>query len=118
MKTASASRSAADAKTVRDYFLAANAPAELKAARDNIAATQKELDAFRMSLPRVMIMSDARPRKTHVLQRGNYEMPGEEVTARHARQPVAPACRCAQKPAWAWRNGWSARTIRSRLAFR
>ena len=80
LKTPPASRSAGDAKTVRDYFLAANPPVELKTARDKAASAQKELDAYRMSLPRVMIMSDARPRKTHVLQRGNYEMPGEEVT--------------------------------------
>ena len=80
LKAPQASRSAAEAKMVRDYFLASNPPAELKAATEKAAASQKELDTYRMSLPRVMIMSDARPRKTHVLQRGNYEMPGDEVT--------------------------------------
>ena len=36
--------------------------------------------ALRRTLPTVMVMSDAAPRKTHVLQRGAYNAPGEEVT--------------------------------------
>ena len=71
-----------------------------------------------MTLPRVMVMSDARPRKTHLLQRGNYEMPGEEVHAGHARQPAADARRRAEKPARPGAVARRARTIRSPRASR
>ncbi|MSR46242.1 MAG: DUF1553 domain-containing protein [Planctomycetes bacterium] len=36
---------------------------------------------MRESLPRVMVMSDAQPRATHVLARGNYEAPLDPVDA-------------------------------------
>jgi hypothetical protein len=41
----------------------------------------QELDELRSHLPRVMVMSDRRPRETHVLNRGNYEEPMERVNA-------------------------------------
>jgi mono/diheme cytochrome c family protein len=75
-----AARTGAESKQVRDYFLSTQPPAPLVSARERTTALQKELESFRASIPRVMVMSDDRPRKTHVLQRGNYEMPEEEVT--------------------------------------
>ncbi len=46
-------------------------------ARSNHAL--RDLEALRAQLPRVMVMSDAQPRVTHRLERGNYETPHEEV---------------------------------------
>ncbi|MBX7134935.1 MAG: PSD1 and planctomycete cytochrome C domain-containing protein [Fimbriimonadaceae bacterium] len=40
----------------------------------------KELSDLRSQLPRVMVMSDRRPRETHILNRGNYEEPLDKVT--------------------------------------
>lgn len=54
---------------------------ESSEAKARIAAAEKELESFRSTVPRVMVMSDNRPRKTHVLLRGNYESPAEEVEA-------------------------------------
>ncbi len=46
--------------------------------RDELKA---ELKAWRADkLPRVMIMSDAQPRQTHILSRGDYLTPAESVT--------------------------------------
>ena len=49
-------------KEVEDQVAAA------KAEPEKAKALEKERDAFRSTVPRVMVMSDARPRKTHVLQ--------------------------------------------------
>lgn len=46
---------------------------------------QKRLDALNMQTPHVMVMSDALPRRTHLLLRGNYESPSIEVA------PATPA---------------------------
>ncbi len=40
---------------------------------------KKDVDDLKAQLPRVMVMSDRRPRETHVLNRGNYEEPLEKV---------------------------------------
>lgn len=85
LKAAPEKRSAADAKKARDAFLAAAPPTELRDLRDRLKKAEGERDAYRTQMPRVMIMSDARPRKTHILDRGNYEMPRAEV------QPGTPA---------------------------
>jgi len=42
---------------------------------------EKQLADRQKQLPKVMIMSDAQPRKTHVYSRGNYESPLDEVNA-------------------------------------
>ena len=81
LKTPAAARSTNAAKELRDYFLASNPPAGLKTARDLAATKKKEADDLKGKLPRVMIMSDAKPRKTFVLERGNYEQQRAEVTA-------------------------------------
>lgn len=64
------------------FYFKATTPAapELSAARDRIASLTKERDTLQANLPRVMVMSDARPRKTHILNRGQYLSPLEEVT--------------------------------------
>ncbi len=75
------SRPVAASQRIRDYYLASFPPPELKAQQEKLAALIKERDTYRTTLPRVMIMSDAMPRKMHILDRGNYEMPRDEVQA-------------------------------------
>ena len=80
-----ATRSAAESTRVAEYYLANYAPAAVKQTRATTDRATKELADLNANLPKVMIMSDAKPRVTHVLLRGNYEMPGEEV------KPATPA---------------------------
>lgn len=71
-----------DQKTkLRRYFLDNAAPEPLLTVRRELIAADQERDRFRETLTKVMVMSDARPRETKVLQRGNYEMPSDLVTA-------------------------------------
>lgn len=81
LKTKPETRAPAQSKQLRDYFLTSQPPLALKQAREQLTAIQKEIEGFKSKLPRVMIMSDARPRKTHILDRGNYESPKAEVEA-------------------------------------
>ena len=66
---------------LRRYFLDNTAPEPLLTVRRDLIAADRERDQFRETLAKVMVMSDARPRETRVLQRGNYEMPGDPVSA-------------------------------------
>ncbi len=61
--------------------------AELTKVRSITTAAQARLVKVQERLPRVMVMSDKMPRKTHVLNRGNYEELLEEV------QPAPPKLR-------------------------
>ena len=81
LKTPAEARKTNDAKLLRGHFLTNSPPPELVAAREKAAATKKEFEDFRAKLPRVMVMSDAKPRQTKILERGNYEQPREPVTA-------------------------------------
>ena len=69
------------AELLREGFLAAAAPPAVAAALARQKTARAERDALRASLPQVMVMSDAQPRVTRVLARGNYEAPLEEVNA-------------------------------------
>jgi Protein of unknown function (DUF1549)/Protein of unknown function (DUF1553)/Planctomycete cytochrome C len=73
-------RSKDEAKKLRDYVSKNAAPAALVAARDKTKAADKAVNDFRQNLPRVMVMSDAKPRKSHILNRGEYLQPKDEVT--------------------------------------
>lgn len=49
--------------------------------RNTIKSLQDQLNAYRQDqIPRVMIMSDAQPRETHILDRGAYLTPTEKVS--------------------------------------
>lgn len=77
-------RNAAEHDLVLDHFLKSSPAPEAAAALAAVAAkkeTAAALTAFREALPKVMVMSDARPRKTHIYDRGSYEAPLEEVEA-------------------------------------
>ncbi len=55
--------------------------ARIKQAGGKADAVKKQLDSYRGDqLPRVMIMSDARPRDTAILTRGEYLNPGTKVS--------------------------------------
>jgi len=74
-----ASRGQDETEKVRAYFLKTNPPAVLVAARKKREAADKAVADFRNALPRVMVMSDAKPRPTKVLNRGNYLTPAGDV---------------------------------------
>jgi len=72
-------RDAAERQAVFDHFLTTSGNPEAAAftgARDAAAAA---VTSFREALPKVMIMSDDRPRKTHIFDRGSYTAPLDEV---------------------------------------
>ncbi len=80
-------RTAAESSKLREYFLTNRAPDELQSLRaawlDALAARQQFLEA----VPTTMIMRDQPGlRETHLLTRGEYNRPGDKVTA------GAPAC--------------------------
>ncbi len=72
-------RSPEDAGKLRAQFLKMNPSAALQTARQQQEAAAKALVDFKNGLPRVMVMSDARPRQTHILERGNYLAPAAGV---------------------------------------
>lgn len=66
-------------KRLVTYFLKTRDP--WKRLQDDIDRLAREEDAVLISIPHVMIMRDDKPRKTRILERGNYETPGAEVEA-------------------------------------
>ncbi len=81
LQTPVAARKSNDAKLLRGHFLSNSPPATLLAARATVAKQKKEFEDYRARLPRVMVMSDAKPRQTKILERGNYEQPRDPVFA-------------------------------------
>ena len=73
-------RSPEEAAQLREYVSKNRAPAALTEARRLAAAAEKAHNDFRQGLPRVMVMSDAQPRQTKILDRGSYLTPREDVT--------------------------------------
>lgn len=71
---------------IRDYYIHRSHDPLATTRRQNLAAAEKALQDHEAALPRVMVMSDARPRKTHLYDRGNYLAPREEVS------PGTPDC--------------------------
>jgi len=68
------------------YFLNQAAPAALQQAFAERTAARRRLDTFTANLPTSMIMRDATPpAPTYVLERGQYDQPGERV------EPGVPA---------------------------
>lgn len=79
-------RTAAQQKKLTQYFIQHHAPAEIRDAYLSLRKLQNERRVFEENLPTVMVMEEmATPRKAHVLIRGQYDNPGEEV------QPGVPA---------------------------
>jgi hypothetical protein len=68
---------------IKRLSTAENELAKLKTAnphdKKQIAAASEIVEKIRAEMPRVMVMSDAQPRKTYIFNRGNYLEKGEEV---------------------------------------
>jgi hypothetical protein len=62
------------------HFLAIVAPAESREPHERVIALQQQRRQLMDSFPTVMVMEEGAPRETHVLQRGEYDKPGEPVT--------------------------------------
>lgn len=81
-----AERDAAEQELVLEHFLKSSPAPEIAAAHERKRQTAAALAGFRDSLPKVMVMSDARPRPTHILDRGEYLAPLDQV------DPGTPEC--------------------------
>jgi hypothetical protein len=79
-------RTASQQKKLTQYFILHQASAEIREAHLSLRKLQHERRIFEENLPTVMVMEEmTTPRKAHVLIRGQYDNPGEEV------QPGVPA---------------------------
>ncbi len=77
-----ARRTAAQAAKLRACFLAEHAPVDQREAHADAVALRRRRAKFIEELPTVMVMEEmAQPRETFVLKRGEYDRPGERVTA-------------------------------------
>ena len=75
-------RAVAHGFKLREAFLELGADPNIRTALAKVRETTHHLKAFRDGLPTVMVMEDMpTPRDTHVLLRGEYDKPGERVTA-------------------------------------
>ena len=69
-----------DRKDLRRYYL--SHPVELRRASELTAKLQADKQAIENKIPTTMVMQEmAAPRDTFVLQRGQYDKPGDKVTA-------------------------------------
>ena len=80
---ASASRAASDGSRIseklRRYILEVAGSDDVRGEWQKLVKLERELIEFRRSLPTVMVMEEAQPRETHILNRGQYDKPGERV---------------------------------------
>jgi mono/diheme cytochrome c family protein len=68
------------------YFLDHHAPAEMRRNEERLEEAALASIAFDSKIPTVMVMKETSPpRKTHMLKRGQYDQPGDEV------QPDVPS---------------------------
>ncbi len=87
-----AARTEAEDQKLRDFYFSMQPPPGVKDLVAQRMAIAKQVADVKANLPKVMVMSDAQPRKTHLLLRGNYEMPAEEVScATPESLPTMPA---------------------------
>ena len=72
----------AQREELRDYFLENHAPEPLREAHLQLKAVQRELKDLQSQMPSTMVMQERKePRKTFLLERGDYRNQGEEVQA-------------------------------------
>jgi hypothetical protein len=82
-----ANRSAAQSSKLAAYYLAERAPSGIRSAASELAALSRKRAEMLDIVPTVMVMQEMNPpRQTHLLIRGQYDNPGEAVTA------GVPAC--------------------------
>lgn len=86
VQTSREARSREQRETLFDYFVDHYAAAETRAARDRLAELRRAEQQAREAIPTTLVMADQdQPRKTFVLERGQYDRRGQEV------QPDVPA---------------------------
>jgi hypothetical protein len=91
-------RTAADADALLDYYIDHFADAATSKARQRVRRATQEEKSARESIPTLLVMQEMeQPRTTHVLERGQYDKPGQVVS------PDVPAA-IAPWPAGAPRN--------------
>ena len=67
---------------LREYFLENHAPEPLREAHRQLKAARRELEDLRSEMPSTMVMQERKePRKTFLLERGDYRNQVEEVQA-------------------------------------
>jgi len=75
-----AARSGRDTDTLLDYYIDRHTEPTVQQARALASSTQRAAQVFRDSLPTTLVMEELpEPRVTHVLQRGQYDLPGAAV---------------------------------------
>ncbi len=79
LKKEPSSRAKEEVAKLRAHFLKTNPPAALLAGQKTKEQAEKMLADFKAAVPRVMVMSDAKPRQTKLLDRGNYLSPTADV---------------------------------------
>lgn len=73
-------RTTAQTMKLTRYFIDHHAPAAIRSTDHQLTLLRRERRAFYESLPTVMVMQEMdTPRQTHVLIRGQYDLPGESV---------------------------------------
>jgi len=66
---------------LRNFFIEHAAPNDIRTAYQDFRIAHTEWEEFRRMIPTVMVMREMETsRETHVLQRGQYDRPGERVT--------------------------------------
>jgi hypothetical protein len=88
------SRTKAESDKLRFAFLDLASPKDIRRARDELRAAQKERERFLESIPTVMVMAEGKARDTFVLKRGAYDNPGDRV------MPGVPSVLPPMPPEW------------------
>ena len=98
-------RSTAASDKLRFAFLETAAPKEIRQARSQMLAAQRERQRYWDSIPTVMVMAEGPPRDAFILKRG-----AAIITARKCPPVCRPFCRRFARggppTGWAWRAGW------------
>lgn len=75
-----AQRSAEQSRVLKQYYLE-HVDEPYRRWLTQLRSVQRAERQLREAIPTTMVMSDAAPRKTYILDRGNYRFPGDEVNA-------------------------------------
>ena len=81
IETSAVSRSSKDTDILQHHFIQQHGNAETKASLQRMKKAQQEERAMRASIPSTLVMQELpSPRETHLLQRGQYNQPGDAVS--------------------------------------